>query len=169
MYNYKWGRPNPNNLSVSNWGGLGIETQNWDISNISPIFSPWCLSVFDERIYSEGYKTLAMRILCYILPEWDVHEYIMTAFVSCCLPHWGRVRHICVSKLTSIGSDNGLSPSRRQAIIWTNAWILLIGPLWTNFSEILFEILTFSLMKIRLKVSSAKWRPSCLGLNVLTQ
>ena len=46
------------------------------------------------------------------------------------------------SKLTIIGSDNGLSPGRRQAIIWTNAGtcILLIGPLGTNFSEILIEI-----------------------------
>ena len=45
--------------------------------------------------------------------------------------------HKCVSKLTTIGSDNGLSPGRRQAIIWTIAGILLIGPLGTNFSEIL--------------------------------
>ena len=43
---------------------------------------------------------------------------------------------MCVSKLTIIGSDNGLSPGRRQAIIWTNAGIVLIGPLETNFSEI---------------------------------
>ena len=70
-------------------------------------------------------------------------------------------------KLPSIGSDNGLAPGRRQAIIWTNAGILLIGPLWTNFSEILIEIPTFSFKKMRLKVSSAKWRPFCLGLNVL--
>ena len=41
---------------------------------------------------------------------------------------WGRVTHICVGKLTIIVSDNGLSPGRRQAIIWTNAGILLIGP-----------------------------------------
>ena len=84
------------------------------------------------------------------------------------LTHWGRVTHICVSRLTIIDSDNGLSPGRRQAIIWTNAGILLIGPLRTNFSEILIEILTFSFTKMRLKVSSAKWRPFCLGLNVLT-
>ena len=43
--------------------------------------------------------------------------------------------HIYVGKLTIIGSDNGLSPGRRQAIIWTNAVILLIGPLGTNFSD----------------------------------
>ena len=52
------------------------------------------------------------------------------------LTHWGRVMHICVSKQTIIGSDNGLSPDRRQAIIWTNAGILLIGPTGSNFSEI---------------------------------
>ena len=83
------------------------------------------------------------------------------------LTHWGRVTDICVSKLAIIGSDNGLSPDRRQAIIWTNDGILLIRPLGTNFSEILIEILTFSFKKMRLKVSSAKWRPFCLGLNVL--
>ena len=84
------------------------------------------------------------------------------------LTHCGRVTHICVSKLFIIGSDNGLSPGRRQAIIWTNAGILLIGPLGTNFNEILVEIITFSFKKMRLKVSSAKWRPFCLDLNVLT-
>ena len=84
------------------------------------------------------------------------------------LTHWGRVTHICVSKLTTIVSDNGLSPGRRQAIIWTNAGILLIRPWGTNFNEMLIEILTLSFMKMRFKVSSAKYRPFCLGLNVLT-
>ena len=83
------------------------------------------------------------------------------------LTHWGRVTHIYVSELPIIGSDNGLSPGRRQAIIWTNAGILLVGPLGTNFSEISIEILTFLFKKMRLKVSSAKRRPFCLGLNVL--
>ena len=83
------------------------------------------------------------------------------------LTHWGRVTHICVSDLTSNGSDNGLSPGRRQAIIRTNAGILLIRPLGTNFSEILVEIIIFSFKKMRLKVSSAKRRSFCLGLNEL--
>ena len=60
------------------------------------------------------------------------------------LTHWGRVTHSCISKLNIISSDNGLSPGRRQAIILTNAGILLIGPLGTNFSEILIGIQTFS-------------------------
>ena len=76
--------------------------------------------------------------------------------------------HICVVKQTIIGSDNGLSPGRRQTIIWTNAGILLIGPLGTNFIQILVGIQTFSFKKMHLKMSSAKWRPFCLGLNVLS-
>ena len=63
------------------------------------------------------------------------------------LTHWSRVMHICVSKQTIIGSDNGLSPSRHQAIIWTNAGILLIQTSGTNFSEIVSEIPTFSFKK----------------------
>ena len=83
------------------------------------------------------------------------------------LTHWGWVTHICVGKLTIIGSDNGLSPGQCQAIIWTNAGILLIRPLGTNFSQILIGIQTFSFKKMHLKMSSAKWHPFCLGLNVL--
>ena len=71
------------------------------------------------------------------------------------LIHWGRMTHICVSSQ---------SPSRRQAIIETNAGIL-IWPLGTSFSEILIEILTFPFKKMRLKVS-AKQRTFCLGLYV---
>ena len=77
--------------------------------------------------------------------------------------------HLCVSKLTSIASDNGLSPGQHQAIIWNNAGILLIGPLGTNFREILIEIQTSSLTKKHLKMSSAKCRSFCLGLNVLNK
>ena len=62
-----------------------------------------------------------------------------------CMPltHWGRAMHICVSKVTIIASDNGLSPGQRQAIIWNNAGILSVGLLGTTFSEILIKILTF--------------------------
>ena len=83
------------------------------------------------------------------------------------LTHWGQVTHICIDNLAIICPDNGLSPGQHQAIIWTNAGILLIGPWGTNFSEISIGIQTFSFKKMHLNMSSAKWRPFCLGLNVL--
>ena len=101
---------------------------------------------------------------------WGLSQYKEVVFTSIEIPmltHWGRATHICVSKLTIIASDNGLSPGRRQAIIWNNAGILSIGLLGTKFSQILIEILIFSFKKMGLKVSSAKCRPFCLGLNVL--
>ena len=104
----------------------------------------------------------------YSYPFWNFNCAIFSSNCSeCGLTHWGRVTHICVSRLTITSSDIGLSPGWRQAIIRTNARILLIGPWGTNFSDNLIEILTFSLTKMRFKVSSAKWRPFCLSLNVL--
>ena len=75
--------------------------------------------------------------------------------------------HIYIGNLINIGSDNSLSPGQHQAIIWTNAILLLIVPLGTNFSEILIEIDTISFKKMHLKMLSGKCRPFCLGLNVL--
>ena len=55
------------------------------------------------------------------------------------LTHSGQVMYICASKLTIIVLDHGLSPSRRQAYIWTNAVLLLTWLFWINISKIQFE------------------------------
>ena len=114
-------------------------------------------------------KTLSIELFKQIL--WISTPFLVSYCVNnlnLTLTHWGRETHKCVGNLTTIGSDNGLSPGRCQAIIWTNAGILLIGPWGANFSEILIEILILSFKKMWFKVSSAKWRPFCLGLNELT-
>ena len=98
-----------------------------------------------------------------VTPTPEVRHQSIMAIWQMSLTHWGRVTHIWVTKIAIIGSDNGLLPGRRQAIIWTNAGILLTGPLGTNFSGILIEIHSFSFKKL----SSAKWRPCCCSLNVL--
>ena len=82
------------------------------------------------------------------------------------LTHWGWVMHMCVSKLTIIDSDNGLSPVY-QTIIWTNAGTLSIWIWGTNLSEILCKTLTFLFNKMHLKMLSVKLWQFCLGLNVL--
>ena len=137
------------------------------------------------RNFNHQWKSMCMMLrllfLFYFKALWNRVTYAsqvrfrsnLTHFMICVkqLPAtfsrpWIRVRHICPSKLTIIGSDNGLLPGRRQAIIWKNDGMLLIGPLGTNFSWILIEIQTFSFNKMRFKVSSAKWRIFCLSLNV---
>ena len=80
------------------------------------------------------------------------------------------MKHMCVDNLANIGPDNcshnGLSSGRRQAIIWTDAGMLLMGPLATNFNEVVIEIYVFSFQKMHVKMSSGKQRPFCFDLNV---
>ena len=129
-----------------------------------PAQSPVTLSFdifFDLRLYNRLSKQswgwwfeMPSRPLwrhCNVLWHWMLHCFSIWS-----LTQRGRVTHICVGTNNNIGSDNGLSPGRRQAIIWTYAGILLIGPLWTNFSGILSKIHTFSFKKMHFKTSSAK-------------
>ena len=126
----------------------------WSLIEISKI-----IQMFSLDIKTPDTKPVAIwRYNTY--QKYEVHastqyDYINKPVVGW-LTHWGRVTHICVGTNTNIGSDNGWSPGRRQAIIWTNAGILLIGPLETNFSGILSEIHTFSFKKMHFKTSPAK-------------
>ena len=103
--------------------------------------------------FENGISLLIKTIITFNIPQLRIRLRLSNR-----LTHWGRVTHICVSKLTIISLDNGLSPSRRLFIIWTSAGILLIRTLGTNFNEILGEINSFSFSKMLLKMLSAKWR-----------
>ena len=128
-------------------------------------------------VYCEDWKKNVMKALrciffaattepkCYWKDYWSNNKIWLThcplgmpygtidIFITVCLlTHWGWVTHICLDNITIIGSDNGLSPGLHQAIIWTNAGILLIRPLVTNFSKILIGNQTFSFKKIHLKM-----------------
>ena len=48
-------------------------------------------------------------------------------------------------------------------------WLLLIGPLGTNFIEILIKFRTLSFKKMRLNMSFVKWRPFCPWENELIE
>ena len=123
------------------------------------------LSQWEAALHMLRHLLLHETLLSHKLKMGSYHQICRMDLIS--LTHWGRETHICVGNLTIIGSNDGLSPGQRQAIIWIDAGILLIGALGTNFNDISIKILTFSCKKMRLKVSSAKWRPFCLGLNVL--
>ena len=69
--------------------------------------------------------------------------------------------HICVSKLIINGSHNGLSPGRRQAIVWTNAGMLLIVSLGPNFSEMLIKIHAFSFKNMHLNHANKLFSIAC--------
>ena len=109
-------------------------------------------------------------------PLWYYHQFSCSLFPWFFIDGlmWMMLHHkslislkpsdVCFSKVTIIGSDKGfrcqMSPSRRQAIIWTNPGILLIGSLGKNFSEILINIIKIHILsfkKLQLKMSSGNW------------
>ena len=115
------------------------------------LFTPSKQSVLLALVDSPHKRTSKVEFLCFLctraeqlvqsveLPViWDM-MILMWCYCSVLkfgpyhtLTHWGWVTHIYVSKLTTIGSDNGLSPGQRQAIIWIEAEILLICPPGNN-------------------------------------
>ena len=132
---------------------------------------PWPLTYDLEKLIRSGHYhyQCVYQIWDQSIPwflSYRVNTIADTGDIISSLTPWGRVKNICVANLTIIGSDNGLSPDQCQAITWTNAGILLIGPLGTIFSEMLNKINTFSFNKLHFKTSSAKQRPFFLGLNV---
>ena len=114
--------------------------ENWPFYVISPwlklVTWNWVNICPGNGLVPDGTKALPEPMLT-IHPSGGIHlraisQVLMNLFYNMpseitLLTHWGRVTQICVGKLTIIGSDNGLSPGRRQAIIWTMAGILLIG------------------------------------------
>ena len=88
--------------------------------------------------------------------------FYITAITIFPLTHWGRVTHICLSKLTIIDSDNGLSPSRRQAIVWTSDGILLIYPHWNANQNSYILIQENAIENIVRKMAAILSRPQCV-------
>ena len=94
------------------------------------------------------------------------HKHTHIVNFSYILTHWGRVMHICISELNIIGSDNGLALTRH---FWTNAGILLIWPLGTDFSEMLIKIHIFFIQANAWEIVICEVRAICLSLDVLKE
>ena len=121
-------------VTISKWTASPQTTIGWLIDFWSIFYSP--------MKFNDEWALVTGKSLFYI--SWQT-------VLRVCLTHRGRVAHICVSKLIIIGSDNGLSLGRLQGIIWTNAEILSILTLGTNFSGISTAINIFSITKLHLK------------------
>ena len=80
----------------------------------------WCakIIIFTISIRLWSKRDINIRICSGTVDKW--HNTVVTY-----LTHWGRVMHICVGNLTVNGSDNGLSPGRRQAINLNQCWDII--------------------------------------------
>ena len=118
-----------------------------DISPLMPMHQdPLLVLIFDQPI------EILLNVTRKVRAKTPVSKVLAFRFLT-----------ICVGHLTIIGSDDDLSPGRRQAIMWTNYGILSRNKLQWNFNR----NANISFKKMEFKMSSAKWRPFCLGLNVV--
>ena len=118
-------------------------------------------------IIMDGTQKIALSIKCHIQRMLQENGCLVLLLTRTLIPVWvnnNMPKHVG-HNLTIIGSDNGLPPSRHQAIIWTKAGPSLIRILGINFSAIVREIHTI-LLKMNLKMSSVKWRTFSLALDV---
>ena len=122
------------------WRPLQYIYMDWDVYTVISIFHP-----AQEMIFFK----------CFYLPRYTTDYMIMLQYNT-------DIVH-CISKLSIICSHNGLPPGQRQAVIWTNVGILLIGPLGTNFNETLIKIHIFAFKKIHFEMLSGKWQPVLSG------
>ena len=84
----------PKTLVLSNVGAVDVLNVDWWL------IARWfcCKACFCISGGTWGMnEKLPLMVLCW-------HNYPI-------ISHWGRVTHICIDKLTIIGSDNGLSPT----------------------------------------------------------
>ena len=82
-----------------------------------------------NEIWNSARCALAMELIVmelWVLYLIDIKCYRHYLYIMCWSLNSLRPSdpYMYVSELTIIGSDNGLSPGRRQTIIWTNAIIL---------------------------------------------
>ena len=146
--------------------GNGNQQENWiQQSNMRLYCVLWySLGISTFLVFSKRPENYQWKLLAFCGVVWISNEVvdaidsisIMSVVSKFGISHpvyrWGWVMYISISKLTIIGSDNGLSPGRYLIIIRTSAGILLIGTSGTNFSEILSEIHIFSFKKMHLEI-----------------
>ena len=138
----------------------GEKTPTWQQIFTQMIKRPTCRTRQFETMFMTETALILIQISQEFVPKVRVSLKHIRVTDPTDLTHWGRMTHICMCKLSIIGSDNGLSPGRRQAIIRTNAGILVIGSLWATLNESLIEMCKFSFKKIHFKMSFC--RPQCV-------
>ena len=111
------------------------------------------------------------RDVCYVEPcvsqnmfEKNFHNRKMSIAIA----HWGRVTHICVDKLIIIGSDNGLSPDRRQASHYLNQCSIIVNWILANIFQWKFNqntaifIEDYARENVVCEMASTLSRPQCV-------
>ena len=108
-----WDWQDPGGPMLAPWTLLSgyVSTALYRLAPYSGILAFWLIWF--------AYHTTLSKALYYVILSYKSSTsltFVKSAFENH-WTHWGLVTHMCFSKLSIIGSDNGLSPGRCQAII----------------------------------------------------
>ena len=142
---------------VTKWKLLNKQSNDRLSLNDIHVTSPFWSLIANIIAEESSVDVLSYLILSYLVSSRLVSSHLI--LINSSPPSACRL-YASVNRV-SICSDNGLSLIQRQAIIYTNAGLLSIGPLGTDFSEIWIEIQNFLFAVLHLKTSSANWQPFC--------
>ena len=140
-------------------GSLGMQKHQWTkvmiigmclLSMVVDMSFSTLKQLYEIEIQYRNTKLSSFEDTFLAHPNYSRHALSRYHICTHTSSHWHQVTHTCVSKLTSIDSDSGLSPGRHQAIIWNNAGILITWSLGRNFSEIVIKIHIFLFKKMHL-------------------
>ena len=151
----------PYGFMFSDWPSH-TENINTKLSLIGPLEINWTNQFIKLCNHENAFEILSTKVAV----KFRIVDNLTTCVNIPILTNWGRVTHICVSKLSIIG-DNGMSPDPPSHYL-NQCWNIVKCNLKSTVQK-LIEIHTFSFKNIHLKISSGKWRPFWLGLNVLTE
>ena len=141
-----------------------LDLSHWSILSVDD-FLLWAILTRNDMKYwvmiryVSGKNSSHVFVFVYILISKYITQIRYTRFLA---QNGAGLIYAPVNRV-SIGSDNDLTPIRRQAIIWNNAGFLSIRPLWTHLREISIKRQNFSFTKMNLEISSAKRWPFCPG------
>ena len=145
----------------------------------------WCKGITIIKIRRSWRESLCWQTIFIFILRYPMYETVLAMNLAQdqTILHGNIIIFMTSLSINSLRpSDAYMRPQSRPSLVQIMAWrlavakplsepmlagILLIGPLGTNFSEILLEIYILSFIKMHLKMSSRRWRPFCLGLNVL--
>ena len=137
-----------------------VRTSDWEMrfTMIPCKFSVLCHGLKKNHAWREKLRMLKTNIWVAVSESSSWHCFYKVYLLT----HWGWVMHVCAINLVIFGSGSVLC----QAITWINIELLLFGPIGTNWTEMLTEILIFPLKKNNLKMSD-NWGPFHLRLDVI--
>ena len=177
----------PNAVHVCQWGGdwLSIEKNAfenivWKISsilarpqfvNVSGIMCRSIdigLSMQEVKYPVDGYVIASHTILWYHYLSMLKKLFFFSCLQLNVLTHWGRVTHICISKITIIGSDNGLSPWTAPSHYLNQCWNIVNWTLgnklqWNLNRNLYIFIQENPLENVVWKMAAILSRPQCVN------